>query len=60
MEIFDQIINEFSTIPHVKDWPEVQALFPAGLLLESWDIGSCPCARARQSAGVPGKPCPLW
>ena len=27
MEIFDQIINEFSTIPHVNEWPEVQALF---------------------------------
>ena len=27
MEIFDQIINEFSIIPHVKEWPEVQALF---------------------------------
>src|SRR3990172_9237266 len=27
MEIFDQIINEFSTISHVKEWPEVQSLF---------------------------------
>jgi geranylgeranyl pyrophosphate synthase len=27
MEIFDQIVDEFSTIPHVKEWPQVQALF---------------------------------
>ena len=27
MEVFDQIINEFSTLPHVKEWPEVQTLF---------------------------------
>ena len=27
MEIFDQIIQEFSTIPHVNEWPEVQILF---------------------------------
>lgn len=27
MDTFDQIANEFSTIPHVKEWPEVQALF---------------------------------
>ena len=27
MDIFDQIINAFSTIPYVREWPEVQALF---------------------------------
>lgn len=27
MEIFDQIINEFSIISHVKEWPELQVLF---------------------------------
>ena len=27
MDIFDQIIDEFSTVPHVHEWPEVQALF---------------------------------
>ena len=27
MEIFDQIVKEFSIIPHVKEWNEVQTLF---------------------------------
>ncbi len=27
MEIFDQIINEFLTIPHVKEWDDLQVLF---------------------------------
>lgn len=27
MDIFDQIVSEFKTIPHVKEWDEVQTLF---------------------------------
>ena len=27
MEIYDQIINEFSNIPHIQNWEEVQTLF---------------------------------
>jgi geranylgeranyl pyrophosphate synthase len=27
MEIFDQVIHEFSTISHIQEWTEVQALF---------------------------------
>ena len=27
MEVFDQIVDEFSSIPYLREWTEVQALF---------------------------------